>query len=97
MSDLRPVEREECRVAHTMTQFYSHGTGTGGGSPLYPPDRDEDDSGQDVWDWGESEPDGSNFIPLSLPQHLTVMQPPTDVNLNIIRGPSSQTSTGTNS
>ena len=77
-----------------MGQFYSHGRGTGGGSPLYPPDDQEDDSNTDFWSWDDGADTGSNFIPVSLPDHLSVMPPPTDVNLDIVRGPPPLTTNG---
>ena len=75
----RAVEREERRVADSMGEFLNYGRGTGGGSPLYPPE-DTDDEDEDV--------NEANFIPISLPQHLQVMGPPSDVNLGITQGPS---------
>ena len=68
----RAVEKEERRVAATLSDFYRYGGGTGGGSPMYPPDEENDDV---------------NFVPVCLPPHLGVMGPPTDVNINIIQGP----------
>ena len=43
-------------VAETMGRFYSHGRGTGGGRPVYPP----------------PEQDDLNALPMKIPEHLQV-------------------------
>ena len=56
----------------------------GGGLGVSDETDDEDDGGVDE----------ANFIPVSLPPHLQVMNPPTDVNLNIVQGPSGSQGSG---
>ena len=76
------VAVEEERIAETYGEFFSHGRGTGGGSPLYPPE-DEGDQADEEDNEGDL-----NYLPVSLPEHLQVMVPPITVNDSILRGPS---------
>ena len=56
------------RVANNMAEFFEHARGTGGGSPLLPPDdvADEDTDG----DGFDDETEDVNFIPSSVPETM---------------------------
>ena len=86
------------REARTMGEFYAHGRDTGGGSPLYPPPENDIDFIPIDFGWEDDENDNDvNHIPISLPQHLQVMGPPTEANMSIINGPFMLQSNGQNS
>ena len=81
------------KMAQTMGQFFSHARGTGGGSPLYPPNEDTDET-DFTWRFGDDDDDTNdniNNIPISQPPELQVMVPPSEPNLAIIQGPSNGT------
>ena len=72
------VAIEEERIADTYGEFVAHGRATGGGSPLYPPEDEEDEDNEgDI-----------NYLPVTLPDHFQVRTPPVTVDERILRGPS---------